>query len=222
MRRAYLVFLAGLFLLSCSSGDSDLSKRRLKGEVSMITETQHEAIHKNDQWTPGKSLYGKRIIRYDKAGMYQGTAILTDAGDTLGITRIRREDGEMVEEVFRSSVNGRSTRTIMDKVSDEQTNFEVWEGDAQRYEGAFFYDSRGRTIRQVQVYDDMEESTYFVFEKDLVVESYQENEQGSRTNTQLFEYPEFDETGNWIKRLVYLDEDRIVPEVITLRNYTYY
>jgi len=102
----------------------------------------------------------------------------------------------------------------MERVSDEQVNFEVWEGETLHYEGASFFDSRERLVRQVRVVDNREVMNHFVYDKGLMVKSFQEELSGEVSGTQLYEYTEFDEEGNWTKRLIYPTEDRIVPEVI--------
>ena len=215
------MLLAGL-LMSCSAGKNDLSRLGLKGNIKEIREVQHEAVHRDEHWTPGKPLYNQRLIRYDRQGWYSGSVLLSLSDDTLGVTTVRRDGDEMVEEIYRSRIDDRSSRTIMDRISEEQVNYEVWEYENQHIEGANFYDSRGQMIRQVRVQGDREESSYFVYEKGKLVESYQENSNGTRTNTQLYEYVEFDSHGNWTTRLIYLEKDRIVPELVTVREISYY
>lgn len=218
------LFILGLILVitGCSGGDSDLAKTGLKGDISNITIYHFEAVHKNDNWEKGRPLSnGHRIMQYDAGGAYVKSFALTHEGDTLGYTIVRKENGETVEEVFHSLFNGRSTRTIMERVDERQVNFEVWEGETLYFEGASYYDSRGRLVSQVRVVEDREVMNHFVYDKGLMVKSFQEELNGEISGTQLYEYTEFDEKGNWTKRLVYPTEDRIVPEMITTRVYEY-
>ena len=223
MKHIIPLFILALILSSCSGGNSDLVKAGLKGNVSSVIEHQYEAVHKDDGWETGKpGMYGHRIIQYDTDGNYVKSLALTHAGDTIGYTKVRWEDGEKVEESFHSLVDGRTTRTLMERVSEEQVNFEVWEGENLHYEGASYFDSKGRVLSQVRVVNEREVTNRFEYDKNLMVKSYQEELSGEITVTQLYEYTEFDEKGNWTKRLIYLTEDRIVPEVITTREYQYY
>ncbi len=209
-------------LSSCSGGDSDLAKSGLKGNISSVIEHQFEAVHKDDGWVEGRpGMYGHRIIQYDAEGNYVKSLALTYAGDTIGYTTVRWEDGEKVEEVFHSLVDGRTTRTIMERVNEKQVNFEVWEGETLHFEGASYFDSRGRLVSQVRVVDERQVINHFVYDKGFMVKSFQEELTGEISGTQLFEYIEFDDEGNWTKRLIYPTEDRIVPEVITTRTYHY-
>jgi len=218
-----LCFFALIAILSaCSGGDSDLAKSGLKGNISSVIEHQFEAVHKDDGWVEGRpGMYGHRIIQYDAEGNYVKSLALIYTGDTIGYTTVRWEDGEKVEEVFHSLVDGRTTRTIMERVNEKQVNFEVWEGETLQFEGASYFDSRGRVVSQVRVVDEREVINHFVYDKGLMVKSFQEELTGEITGTQLFEYIEFDDEGNWTKRLIYPTEDRIVPEVITTRTYNY-
>lgn len=222
MKKFSPLFVLAVLLSSCSGGNSDLAKAGLKGDVSSVIEHQFEAVHKDDGWVTGKpGMYGHRITEYDVEGKYVKSLALTHTGDTIGYTKVRWEDGEKVEEIFHSMIDRRTTRTIMERVSEQQVNFEVWEGETLHYEGASFFDSRGRVLRQVRVVNEREVMNHFVYDKDLMVKSFQEELSGDVSGTQLFEYTEFDENGNWTKRLIYLTEDRIVPEVITTREYRY-
>lgn len=218
-----LVFASIMVILaSCSGGDSDLAKSGLKGDISKVIENQYEAIHKDGSWSPGKPVvFGHRVILYDANGTYVKRVALSQNGDTLAYTSVRKENGETVEEVFHSVVNGRTTRTIMERVSEKQVNFELWEGETLHFEGASYFDSRGRLVSQVRVVNDREVMNHFVYDKKLMVKSFQEELNGQISGTQLYEYTEFDEKGNWTRRLIYPTNDRIKPEMITIREYRY-
>ncbi len=222
MKNSYFLFVLAVILTSCSGGKNDLAKAGLKGSISSVIEHQYEAVHKDGGWVAGKpGQFGHRIIEYDAEGNYVKSLALTHTGDTIGYTTMRRENGEEVEETFHSLLNGRITRTLMERISDEQVNFEVWEGETLYYEGASYFDSRGRVVSQVRVVNDREVINHFVYDKGFMVKSFQEELSGDITGTQLYEYTEFDEVGNWTERIIYLSEDRIVPEVITTRTYQY-
>ncbi len=211
-----------LFFSACSGEITDLDRSGLKGKVKSISENQYEAFHKDDRWSAGKPvMFGHRIMNYNKEGFYMKSFVLSGAGDTIGYTTSRHEGGDLVEETFRS-VDGRIARTILERVSDEQVNFEMWEGERLHYEGANYNDSKGKTVKQARVVNGVEEFSYYLYEKDLMVESYQENGYGVRSGTQIFEYTKFDDQGNWTTQLIYLTKDKIVPEMLTKREYEYY
>lgn len=212
-----------LLLGSCSNSSSDLDRAGMTGDVKSITEHQFEARFEEGRWVAGDpSLYGHRIIKYDKNGSYIESIALNEFGDTIGYTRCKRKNGELVQEKFFSTIEDRTTRTLMERVSDEQVNFEVWEDDRLYYEGANYFDFRGRISRQVRVVNDMQLTNYYVYEKDLLMENYQEEYSGKRTLTQHYEYEAFDGKGNWTRKLVYVGTEKIVPDLVVIREIEYY
>lgn len=210
-------------LISCTSSVTDLDRTGLKGKVQSVIEHQYEARFEEGRWVTGNpSFYGHRIMNYDRDGFYLESISLNELNDTIGYTRCKRENGEMVEERYFSTVEERTTRTLMERVSDEQVNFELWEGNRLYYEGANFFDSRGRISYQVRVVNDLEVTNYYVYEKNLLMENYQEDETGERTFTQQYEYEAFDRKGNWTRKLVYVGTEKIVPDLVVTREIKYY
>ena len=74
----------------------------------------------------------------------------------------------------------------------------------------------------MQVGNDREVTIYHVYEKNMLVENYREEISGERSATQLYEYDEFDDKGNWTLRLIYVGEEKITPEMVITRELTYY
>lgn len=217
-------------LTSCSGGRNDFDRYGLKGKVKEIRETQCDPAYENEHWLAGSECEpGYRMMAFDEDGNYIHSMTITDEGDTLAMTVAKRENGDMVEEIHYSgqSMTPRHrrlvviSRTIQDRVSDNQVNFEIWQQEQLRYEGATYYDSKGRVDRQVQVVNDREVTVHNVYEKDLLVEMYQVDAHGSRLATQQYEYPEFDSKGNWTLRLVYMGEEKIKPELAITRTVEY-
>lgn len=210
------------FLFSCSSESNDLDRSGIKGKVKSYKELQFEATYENDRWVAGEaSMYGGRIVNFDPEGLYVESFSITNTGDTIGISSCKRENGEMVEENYRSLYDPTTSRTILERVSSEQVNFEIWQND-QRIEGANYFDGKGRILRQVQVGGDREVNIYHVYEKNLLVENYREEISGERTATQQYEYDNFDDRGNWTVQLIYLGEDKITPKLVVTRELVYY
>lgn len=227
--------LAVIFLLvllaSCSGGSNDLDRNGLKGNVKSTREFQCNATYENDTWVAGaECANGFRVVEYDADGLYIHAFSMSDCGDTTSLSTARRENGDVVEESNYTRINLTpkhskmvlSSRTVMDRVSDDQVNFEVWQNEQLRFEGATYYDSKGRITRQVQVVNNREMNVHHVYEKNLLVEMYQEELDGSRSATQLYEYSEFDEHGNWTLRLVFPGEEKITPEFAITRMLEYY
>lgn len=224
MKKFLLLLMALLsVVVSCSNGSADLSRSGLKGHVKSVTEHQFDATTKDGKWVAGKhSLYGNRITNYDRDGLYVETIAINQRGDTTGISTCRRENGEMVEESFRSLYGNQTTRTLFERISDEQVDFEVWDGEQLYTEGANYYDSKGRLLQQVRVVEDREVINHNVYEKGLLVEAYQEERNGERTFTQTYVYEAFDDEGNWTTKLIYVGQDKIKPGLITVRTLEYY
>ncbi len=210
-------------VVSCSNGSGDLARSGLNGHVKSITEYQFEATSEDGRWVAGKpSLYGNRNMNYDRDGLYVETITINQRGDTTGISKCRRENGEIVEETFRSLYGGKTTRTLFERISDEQVDFEVWDGEQLYTEGANYFDSKGRLFQQVRVVDGREVINRNVYEKGLMVETYQEERSGERTFTQTYEFEKFDDEGNWTVKLIYVGKDKIKPGLITVRTLEYY
>ena len=196
-----------------------------------MREFQCDPTYENEKWVASSTCAkGFRVVEYDAEGNYLRSLTLSDRGDTLAMTTARRENGEMVEEIYytREYMTPKHSRlvpvsrTIMDRVSDNQVNFEIWQKDQLRFEGATYYDSKGRLDRQVQVVNDREVMVHNVYEKNLLVEMYQVEMDGSRSGTQQYEYGEFDEKGNWTLRLVFSGEEKITPELAITRVLEYH
>lgn len=224
------VFLSLLF--SCSGGHNDLDRSGLKGNVKSVKDKECDATYEGGKWVAGENCArGYRLTNFDPDGNFMSILTLNDSNDTLGMTKMRYEGGELVEEIFYQNVSTvpsqsnfvESSRTVMDKVSSDQINFELWKKDVLNYEGAIYFDSKGRTERQVEVVNGRETMLYFVYEKDLLIENYQEElDGGNRIATQLYEYDDFDEKGNWTSRLVYIGTEKITPKVVVRRTLEYY
>ena len=226
-----ILFSILFFLVSCSGGSNDLDRHGLKGKVSAIHEFQCDATYENEKWVAGIDCANDyRVVEYDTEGDYIQSYTMAECGDTTSLTTVKRENGELVEESYYTRVNMTpkhhkmmlTSRTVMDRVSDNQVNFEVWQNEQLRFEGATYYDSKGRIDRQVQVVNNREVIVHHVYKKDLLVEMWQEELDGTRSATQLYEYSEFDEQGNWILRLVYPGDEKITPELAISRIIDYY
>ncbi len=219
-----------VLLFSCSGKVTDLDRDGLKGNVKLVRETQCHPTYKEDKWVAGKSVEGYSISRYTEKGRLLERFVIDGAGDTTALVVPRYENGDLVEEVYYSrmyltpkhSKLLESTRMVMDRVSDKQVNFEEWNGDRMLNQGAIFYDSQGRVDRRVQVVKDHEVTYYFVYEKNLLVENFREETSGDRSGTQLYEYNQFDKKGNWTECMVYMDEERIRPNVVISREINYF
>jgi len=210
-------------LVSCTGGTNDLDRSGLEGKVKSITEHQFDATAKDGRWVAGQiSYFGHRILSYNQDGFYTGSIALTQDGDTIGYTTCRRENGYLVEEVFHPSEGDSNSRTLMDRLSDTEENFEIWNGNQLQAEGANYFDSKGRITRQVRVVNDKELVYQFVYEKNLLVANYEEEVTGERTSAQQYEYEEFDDRGNWTVKLVYRGEEKISPIVVITRELEYY
>jgi hypothetical protein len=224
-----LVLLFSLF--SCSGENTELDRLGLKGQVKSIKELQCDATYENDMWVASDNCSGGyRLINFDPQGYYVNILTMDQRNDTLGMAKVIYENGDMVEEVYyqkmpltpKHSKLVPGSRTVMARVSDDQVNFEVWQGDALVFEGATYYDSKGRIEKQVQVIKNREVMVYHVYEKDLLVENYQMELDGTRSATQLYDYVEFDTQGNWTVKLIYVGEEKISPEVAVIRKLEYY
>lgn len=228
---SYSALFVLLVLASCSGEINDLERRGLKGKVKSTNEFHCAATYMSEKWVASEECAnGYRVVEYDEEGNYIQAISISDSGDTTNLATVKRENGELVEEnyyrrVYLTPKQSRMvlvSRTIMDRVSEDQVNFEVWQNESLTYEGTTFYDSKGRIERQVQVVDNREVIVHHVYEKNLLVEMYQQELDGSRSATQQYEYSEFDDHGNWTLRLVFTGVEKITPEMAITRVLEYY
>ena len=234
MFRIPALLLPVIFILatSCSGDRTDLINSGLKGPVKSFKEVRCDPTYSSGKWVAGKPLVNDfRVVHFDREGNFTESFSIDTRGDTLGrSTCTRDKNGDMVEEVFftkfwltpQESRMYQTSRTVLERVSEEQVNFEVWKGDERLNEGANYYDRKGRLTRQVHVFSGQESVVHYIYEKDLLLENYQETVSGERIATQLYEYGDFDDRGNWRLKLVYVDEDRIAPDVAISREISYY
>ena len=227
--KKYLILLP-FVLASCSGKVTDLKRDGLKRDVKSVTETQCKPTYQEDQWVAGESIEGQSVSHYSPEGRLLERFVIDRQGDTTAMVVPRYENGELVEEVYYSrmylppkhSKLLESTRMILDRVSDKQVNFEEWNGDRLLNQGAMHFNNRGRVSRRVQVVDDRQVTFHYLYDKGLLVENYREETSGERSGTKLFEYKKFDQKGNWTECLVYVDQEKIKPDVVISREMTYY
>jgi len=226
-----LFLILSAFLLSCSGELNDAGRSGLVGRVKSFKEIRCDPTRSNDKWVAGEPLTNDyRVVHFDRDGNFVESFSMGTNGDTLGRSTCVRENGEMVEEIFytRLWLNPKESRlyqtskTLLERVSEDQVNYEVWKGDQRASEGANFYDGKGRLIMQVQVHGGQEEAMHYIYDKHLLMENYKENMSGQRTATQLYEYDNFDKHGNWKLMLIYADTERIVPVLAINREIEYY
>lgn len=224
-----LVFFFILF--SCSGEINEWDRLNLKGQVKSIEEVQCDATYEDDRWVSSNHCSaGRQVTNFNPQGHYISILTLDNDDDTMRMAKMKYEEGEMVEEIYYQKrpfppirleiVPG--SRTVMERVSDDQVNFEVWQHDAMVFEGATYYDSKGRVEKQAQVIRNREVMVHHVYEKDMLVENYQIEIDGTRSATRLYDYVEFDDQGNWTVKLVYLGDEKISPEMAVTRWLEYY
>lgn len=233
MRPLFLLTLLAFFftLFSCSGETNEWDRLNLKGQVKSIEEVQCDATYEDDRWVSSNNCSpGYQVTNFNPQGQYINILTFNNEGDTMSMAKIKYEEGEMVEEVYyqRRPYPPRrlevvpGSRTLMERVSADQINFEVWQRDEMVFEGATYYDSKGRIEKQAQVIKGREVMVHHVYEKDLLVENFQMEIDGTRSATQLYDYVEFDDQGNWTVQLVYLGEEKISPELAVTRKLEYY
>ena len=217
-------------LASCSGASGDLDLYGLKGNVHIVKEYQCDPTYEEEQWVAGSECAREyRVVEFDEQGQFVRSMTMDNYGDTLAMNTVKRENGMVVEEIYyiRERLTPKHSRmvpvsrTIKDRISEREENFEIWQQDQLRFEGATYYDSKGRIERQVQVVNNREVMVHNVYDKDLRVEMYQEESDGRRSATQLYDYGSFDDNGNWTLRLVYVGEEKIAPELAITREITY-
>ncbi len=115
-----------VFLVSCSQATNDLYRKGLKGQVKSVREVQCNPTHEDEKWVASSDCDSdSRVVEYDHEGNYTQSYSLNDNRDTTSLAVARRENGELVEEIFYSrrymtpkhSEMVAVSHTMMDRVS---------------------------------------------------------------------------------------------------------
>jgi hypothetical protein len=217
-----LVFLITTFI-SCSN-TNERKNWGFKGNVKSCFERLYEAKKKFGKWENGDiEYYGHNRITFDKKGLYQEIEYYDDDMDLTGKLVAIREKRKLLEEMYYDGDGKLQSKTI---VNNNEFDFESFDSNGEKTSYGNTIRKNGKIIKIVQtmIKNGVEDDTYttlFEYDKDEnIISQKRTNKKGEIDFQMKFEYLEFDEKKNWVKRLMYQDDDK--PENIAIREIEYY
>jgi len=221
--KAYVLssLIAILFIIvSCSNPISDLSKDGLHGQIKMIIENAYVGAMNTEADTA--NVFSSIITIYDKKGNL--------------LEKSFYDQGKMVQKIIpqrshkrligNTRLNGDGipmlTSTIR-KISE--TEYEEIQLNTQ---GKLFSKEKmifdhGRKISGTIYYQTVEYTTNYSFNNEgLLMSQTQKNNTGEEEYNYDYEYIQFDENKNWIRRNDYSSKGSKELKYTTIRRYEYY
>ena len=117
---SFVLILLIALLGSCSGGSGDLSRYGLKGKVKeflgpLPIEIQCDPTYDNDHWVASdRCEQGFRLLEFNGKGQYLRSMIMSLDDDTLNMVVPKRENENLVEEVYytREYLTPRHSRLV--------------------------------------------------------------------------------------------------------------
>jgi hypothetical protein len=230
-----------LLLFSCTHKKTQncLTRENIKGSVKSITTRIWETNNINfeiEYWNPTS----KEITSYDKNGNIKQLVHYNSNGvyDSVGLMEYKmvpRYDADSLPiEFYYYNPDGTfHSKTIYEfdnsgkekysKFYDKNENYLV---DETKYIYKINYSNENYTVLHSYNYSSKSEyEMYIYYDKNgyetggETFEIYQDTKTMSRKNLWTYKYKEFDEKGNWIKRVDFANDQ---PSSITVRDIEYY
>ncbi len=118
-----------MFLLySCSGEVTDRDRTGLNGKVKSFKEIRCDPTYTDDKWVAGEPLTNDyRMVYFDEDGNFTESYSIGTMGDTIGKSVCKRENGEIVEEVFytrfwltpKESRMYPTCKTVLERVAED-------------------------------------------------------------------------------------------------------
>ena len=137
-----------------------------------------------------------------------------------------REEGKVSEEICHDEYGELQSKTIIKYISKNEIDFESFNSSGEKTGHGKYIREGGKIMKQIYTftqYSDEVETYTISFEYDKKgnpIYQKQTNKKGEIVSYVKFEYLDFDEKNNWIKRLMYEDDDN--PKNIAIREIEYY
>ena len=216
-----------LIALFTSCGDSSEYKFwGLKGRVKKCTERVYYADQKDGEWElSGMRDQGNFRVSFDEDGKYTGVDYFNSSEVSTGKLIPVREMGRIVEEPYYDELGVLIYTNKIKEESGGEQEYESFDNHQVKTGAGKMIRKNGRLLKQIyRTYIDDEVNTRYTteyeYDKDgnMIVQKQMDGD-GDVKLTIKFEYLEFDNIGNWTKRLVYEDD---WPATIVVREIEYY
>lgn len=244
-KTTFLLLSILLFAITaCNNNETSVPQLKfggMKGNVSMVKESEYDAIEKFGEIVPNVLRF-ITIYEFDKNGNEINTADYSDDGECLYKKETSYENGQlssityydnffMQSKITENRVIAREKNHIKwlcGVGTDEEYTIDVFYkglySKAQDKDGILaeecFYDKNGNRIEQklYNIEGELVSRCLCEFDKDnnLIKRTYYSNEE---SNVTTHSYPEYDKKGNWITQYTWIDGKvtNVIKREITYR-----
>ena len=198
---------------------------RKKGKVKSVTLRTYEAESKFGEWEAGDPTYPHYKINFDANGLYQEYISYYIDGSLLGKEIPVYKNNKFVEAIWYDEEGQFEEKTKRNKTSKNETEVEVFNKQDEKIRSSKRTLRNGYVTKSSSTYfkDGKEDGIYTaLFELDKDGNSISQknlDEKGEVKFHATFEYLEFDQKGNWTKRLT---TDADGDSEISIREIEYY
>lgn len=207
--KIYLTFFLSSLLASCSNLSTSTSwdKYGLKDEVKLFIETSYSVEKQSNQWVE-QSILSKSQVLFNEQGI-----VLEQKTENLKM--ISELEGNQIKKVLGYLNDTQTVVSIIEEYSSKKMKYKTFSID----EGEFNFDSDS-FLEIEELYGEygvtkFVSRSYFngkIFQEQIITYDYNDKgyliseseERGGDVHLEMdikYEYLEFDEKGNWLKRL---------------------
>lgn len=199
-----------------------------KGKVKSCLERIYKADKRFGKWENGDiEDYGHHRTKFDKNGYYTEIEYIDDEGELIAKTLPTREKEKIIEEITYDEHGKVEIIEKISFISNNEIEIETFDKNGNKLRVGKMYRSNNKNTKAIftQYIDGkpaMGHTTTWEYDKNgNIISQKITDKKGQILSYQKYEYIEFDKQNNWIKRLVY-NEDDDNPENIIIRELEYY
>ncbi|WP_340199005.1 hypothetical protein [Ascidiimonas sp. W6] len=228
--KLFIIILLLNFTVSCTKEVkvNDLHKSGIKGEVSSYFEKHYEPVLKAGQWKKGRiANYGNNKVIFDYDGNYILAEYYGDQNEQIFKIIPKRKDKLLVEELLFDNFGKLIHQTKIKELSDQKKDFTSFdaEGKVIKKGKSLLADHIlvKQKIKEVQKEGISEYLLFYEYDVNGNLQSQKKMSlEGKVLSFERYEYLDFDEKNNWIKRHDYSSEDAKEPYKIVIREFEYH
>jgi hypothetical protein len=197
----------------------------LKGKVKSFYEKHYKADYKFDEWSKGEIKYqGHYKVLFSSNGDYNAIEHYNYEAKLIGKLVPKRRKNKIIQVNYYDETGGLITRTEISYISKSESSYISYnDGGEKTASGKNYIDNNGRNIKFIYEAEEDKFTITSEYNSDgLLIKQIQRNENDELISFDRFEYLEFDNNGNWIKKLGYTDEEADAPELFIVREIEYY
>lgn len=228
MKTAWISFIVIVLLTSCSEHPG-WKRFGLKGKVKSFTERTYDAEKKFGKWENGDlKISGHNKTMFNESGEITEIDYLDE--DLKLTTKYipTYKDDNVIEENYFDESGALNSSNKFTNISSDKKEYERLDKEGRKEMDEILYYSKNQITKSIinSYYNgnvlDVFTATFEYDKNNHLISMKQVNKKGEIILFIKFEYLEFDQKGNWTKRLNYDESDEENPKSIFIREYEYY